>query len=249
MVRASYSRTFETPYNENLVLSSATGVGGLAANAFGAESTPLPPGNRNQYNAGLEQAVGRYFVASADYFWKYTNNAYDFGTLFDTPIAFPISWRKSKLDGVAVRIGTPNLHGFQWYTTMGHTRARYFGPETGGLVFNNDVGGDAVFRIDHDQAFQQTTNLRYQHGNTGPWISFTWRYDSGLVAGAVGSLDDALGADRRAAIRHRLLLRQPAAHHRHSAYGRPVHPHELRRPPGWSFRRRAPKMTITILPA
>ena len=28
---------------------------------------------------------------------------------------------------------------------------------------------------------------------TGPWISFTWRYDSGLVAGAVGSLDDALG--------------------------------------------------------
>jgi len=92
----------------------------------------------------------------------------------------------------AVRLGTPNLRGFQWYTTMGHTRARYFGPETGGLVFNNDVGGDAVFRIDHDQAFQQTTNLRYQHGATGPWISFTWRYDSGLVAGAVGSLADAL---------------------------------------------------------
>ena len=67
-----------------------------------------------------------------------------------------------------------------------------FRPETGGLVFNNDVGGDSVFRIDHDQAFQQTTNLRYQHGKTGPWISFTWRYDSGLVAGAVGSLDDAL---------------------------------------------------------
>lgn len=192
VVRAAYSRTFETPYNENLVLSSATGIGGLAANAFGAASTPLPAGNRNQYNAGLEQAFGRYFVASADYFWKYTNNAYDFGTLFDTPIAFPISWKKSKLDGVAVRIGTPNLRGFQWYTTMGHTRARFFGPETGGLVFNNDVGGDAVFRIDHDQAFQQTTNLRYQRGTHGPWVAFTWRYDSGLVAGAVGGLDDAL---------------------------------------------------------
>jgi hypothetical protein len=193
VIRASYSRTFETPYNENLVLSSATGVGGLAANAFGAVSEPLHPGTRNQYNAGLEQAVGRWFVASADYFWKYTDNAYDFGTVLDTPIAFPISWRKSKLDGVAVHLGTPNLHGFQWNTTMGHTRARYFPPETGGLVFNGDVGGDSVFRIDHDQAFQQTTNLRYQHGNTGPWVSFTWRYDSGLVAGAVGSLDDALG--------------------------------------------------------
>ena len=59
MLRASYSRTFETPYNENLILSSATGVGGLAANAFGAVSAPLQPGTRNQYNAGLEQAFGR----------------------------------------------------------------------------------------------------------------------------------------------------------------------------------------------
>jgi hypothetical protein len=192
VLRVSYSRTFETPYNENLILSSATGSGGLAGNAFGAQSEPLKPGNRDQYNAGLEQTVGRYLVASADYFWKYTDNAYDFGTLLDTPIAFPIAWRKSKLDGVAVRIATPNLHGFQWYTTMGHTRARYFPSETGGLIFNGDVGGDSVFRIDHDQAFQQTTNLRYQHGDNGPWISFTWRYDSGLVAGAVGSLADAL---------------------------------------------------------
>ena len=38
---------------------------------------------------------------------------------------------KSKLDGIAVRIGTPNLRGFQWYTTMGHNRARFF-PEAGG---------------------------------------------------------------------------------------------------------------------
>jgi hypothetical protein len=75
---------------------------------------------------------------------------------------------------------------------MGHTRARYFGPETGGLVFNNDVSTGAVFRIDHDQAFQQSSTFRYQHGKNGVWFAFTWRYDSGLVAGAVGSLDDAL---------------------------------------------------------
>ncbi|MCU1339364.1 MAG: TonB-dependent receptor [Bryobacterales bacterium] len=193
VLRFSYTRTFETPYNENLILSSATGVGGLVSNTFGAVSQPLHPGNRNQFNAGLEQAVGRWLVVSADYFWKYTNNAYDFGVLFNTPIAFPIAWNKSKLDGVAVRIGTPNLHGFQWTTTMGHTRARYFPPETGGLIFNNGVPPDSVFRIDHDQAFQQTTQLRYQKGKDGPWIAWTWRYDSGLVAGAVGTLDDALG--------------------------------------------------------
>jgi hypothetical protein len=192
VIRASYSRTLETPYNENLIFSSATGIGGLALNTVGVDSPPLPAGHRNQYNAGLEQAFGRWFVASADYFWKYTDNAYDFGVLFNTPITFPISWNKSKLDGVAVRIGSINLHGFQWTTTMGHTRARYFPPETGGLVFNGDIG-ESVFRIDHDQAFQQTTELHYQWGKNGPWVSWIWRYDSGLVAGSVGSLDDALG--------------------------------------------------------
>ena len=192
ILRASYSRTFETPYNENLVLSSSTGVGGLATNTFGAfGSQALEPGRRNQYNAGIQQALGKFLVVDADYFWKFTKNAYDFDSLFNSPVHFPISWKRSKLDGVSVRIATPNLHGFQWITTMGHTRARFFGPETGGLIFNSPVD-NPVFRIDHDQAFQQVSQFRYQRPKNGPWIAFTWRYDSGLVAGAVRNLDDAL---------------------------------------------------------
>ncbi len=65
----------------------------------------------------------------------------------------------------------------------GHTRARFFGPEIGGLIFNSPLN-NSVFRIDHDQAFEQTTNFRYQPKKNGPWSSFTWRYDSGGVAGA-----------------------------------------------------------------
>ncbi len=192
VLRGSYSRTMETPYNENLLLSSASGVGGLASNVFGAlSSEPLKPGTRNQFNTGLQQSFSRFLLVDADYFWKYTNSAYDFDLLFNTPIAFPIAWRKSKLDGVGVRVSTTNLKGFQAFVTMGHSRARFFGPETGGLIFNSPVDA-AVFRIDHDQEFEQTMNLRYQRPKNGPWLDFTWRYDSGLVAGAVGSLDDAL---------------------------------------------------------
>src|SRR4030095_2546779 len=113
---------------------------------------------------------------------KYTDHAYSSDVLLNTPIAFPISWRKSKLDGVAVRFSTTNIHGFQAYTTMGHVRSRFFGPEVGGLAFNSPLS-TSVFRIDHDQVFQQTTHLRYQRPDNGPWVAFTWRYDSGLVAG------------------------------------------------------------------
>ncbi len=101
VLRAAYSRTFETPFNENLLLSSATGSGGLAQNIFGAKaSLPLEPGFRNQFNGGLQQKFGNWLVFDGDYFWKYTHNGYDFDVLFNTPITFPIAWHNSKLDGV-----------------------------------------------------------------------------------------------------------------------------------------------------
>lgn len=186
VLRAAYSRTFETPFNENLLLSSATGSGGLAQNVFGATgSVPIQPGDRNQFNGGLQQKIGRFLVFDGDYFWKFTHNAYDFDVLFNTPITFPIAWHNSKLDGVTGRISTINMHGFQAYTTFGHTRARYFPPETGGLIFQGTAMQSGVFRIDHDQALQQTTNLRYQHGKDGMWADFIWRFDSGLVVSGV----------------------------------------------------------------
>ncbi len=79
----------------------------------------------------------------------------------NTPITFPIAWHNSKLDGVTARVSTTNLRGFQAYLTLGHTRARYFPPEVGGLI---PLGGfpTSVFRIDHDQAYQQTAVLHYQ---------------------------------------------------------------------------------------
>src|SRR5450432_1603526 len=124
--RAAYARTMETPFNENLLLSSVTGTGGLAQGVFGADAVPLQAGRRNQFNTGLQQAIGKYLVADVDYFWKYTHNAYDFGTLLNTTLTFPISWHNSKLDGVTGRVSTTNLHGFQTYWTFGHTRARYY---------------------------------------------------------------------------------------------------------------------------
>jgi Carboxypeptidase regulatory-like domain len=189
VLRAAYSRTFETPFNENLILSSAAGVGGLAQNVFGALGVaPIHPGRRNQYNVGLQQAIGRWLLIDGDYFWKYTDNAYDFSILLNTTITFPISWKKSKLDGVTGRVSTINMRGFQAYWTFGHTRARYFPPEVGGLL---GTPLPSVFRIDHDQAFQSNVNFRYQRPKNAEWVSLTWRYDSGLVVSGVKDVDAA----------------------------------------------------------
>jgi hypothetical protein len=192
VLRAAYARTFETPFNENLILSSATGAGGLAQNVFGSNSVPIQPGFRNQFNGGFQQAIGRFLVIDADYFWKFTHNAYDFGTLLNTTITFPIAWHNSKLDGVTGRVSTINIHGFQAYWTFGHTRARYFFPENGGLILQGSPLNGSVFRIDHDQAFQSTLNLRYQRPHNAEWVSLIYRYDSGLVVSGVPDAGAAL---------------------------------------------------------
>ena len=196
VLRASYIRTFERPYNENLILSSATGAGGLADGLLGdATADPLRPGRRNQFNVGFQQGLGRLVVIDVDYFNKQTRNAYDFNVILNTPITFPISWDRSKIDGVSARVNLTNYHGLSAFMVAGHTRARYFPPESGGLFFNSDLPG-GVFRIDHDQAFQQTTQVQYQFNQwkrLAPYVAFTWRYDSGLVAGAVSDFDTALG--------------------------------------------------------
>jgi hypothetical protein len=83
------------------------------------------------------------------------------------------------------------MRGFQAYWTFGHTRARYFPPEVGGLVSQGTPLAGGVFRIDHDQAFQSTAVFRYQH-KANEWVSFAWRYDSGLVVSGVPDSDAAL---------------------------------------------------------
>jgi hypothetical protein len=193
VLRAAYSRTFETPFNENLLLSSASGLtNGQSLAVLGANQAPaILPGRRNQYNVGFQQGIGKYILVDADYFWKYTNNAFDFSTLQNTTITFPIAWHNSKLDGVNARVSTTNIHGFVVYWDTGHTRARFFPPQEGGLLNTSRVPA-GVFRIDHDQELQSTVNVRYQRPHNAEYFSFIWRYDSGLVVSGVPDVAAAL---------------------------------------------------------
>jgi hypothetical protein len=182
VLRVSYSRILETPFNENLILASLGASNPVVVGVIGGASlqAPIRSGQRNQFNAGFQQAFGKYVVMDADYLWKYTHNAYDFSTFGNTPIFFPIAWNSSKIDGPSVRVSMPNFHGFTALAVLAHVRARYFPPQVGGL--GASITGGEVFRIDHDQAFNQTTHFQYQPWKTLPWIAMNWRYDSGLVA-------------------------------------------------------------------
>ena len=74
---------------------------------------------------------------------------------------------------------------------MSSVAARFYYPQESGIgstpatVCATLPVGCEVFRIDHDEVYNQTTHLQYQPFKRGPWVGFNWRYDSGLVAGPI----------------------------------------------------------------
>ncbi len=186
VLRVSYARTLESPFNENLVVSSLGCNSPVIAALVPCVPAAISPGYRNEFHAGLQQAFGKYFVVDGEFLWRYTHSAFDFAVLGNTPIFTPIEWHNSKIPGYAVRASVPNFRGFTAQVVFSGIAAVFYTPQVAGLGTLPAVAGSGSvpFRIDHDEKFNETTHLQYQPWKRGPWIGFNWRYDSGLVAGA-----------------------------------------------------------------
>jgi hypothetical protein len=197
VLRISYARSMETPFNENLVLASQGCLNPTIQAVFETlgQCAPAPfnPGFRNEFHAGLQQAITKHFVLSGDYIWKYTHNAYDFSVLGATPITFPIEWHNSKIPGFALRGSVPETHGISAFIVMSSVAARFFNPQVGGVGTTPGVAGSTLaFRIDHDEKFNETTHIQYNLPfRKTTWFGFNWRYDSGLVAGSAPCVSNA----------------------------------------------------------
>ncbi len=190
VLRASYARTQETPFNENLVLSSK-GCYDAVLNAILSSIGPcIPaafnPGFRNEFHAGFQQSVGHHFVVDAEYIWKYTHNGFDFSVLGATPITFPIEWHNSKIPGWTLGGTLTPIKGLSARVAMSSVAARFFNPQIGGVGASIGAPGGFPFRIDHDEKYNETTHFEYKMPfHKSMYYSFNWRYDSGMVAGSV----------------------------------------------------------------
>jgi hypothetical protein len=177
----------ETPFNENLIIAS-TGC----SIPFLATLVPPPgvtcnlgainPGHRNEFHAGLQQAFGRYLVVTPSTSGSTPTTPSISASWAALPSRSRSNGASSKIPGYAIRASLPNFHGLSAFVVMSSVAARFFLPQVAGLPII--PVGNEVFRIDHDEVFNQTTHLQYQPFKRGPWVSFNWRYDSGLVAGA-----------------------------------------------------------------
>lgn len=212
VLRVSYARTLESPFNENLVLSSI-GCGNTVLapllNCTPGVSTILQPGFRNEFHVGFEQAFSRHLVFSGEYIWKYTHNAFDFSVLGNTPITFPIDWHNSKIPGFATRLEIPDWHGISAFQVQSSVAARFFPRQSAGAGATVAQGSVYPFRIDHDERYNQTTHIQYQlPGKRAPWLGFNWRFDSGQTAASTPCYNPS-GPNTRCAATSTTLNGQP----------------------------------------
>ncbi len=188
VLRASYNRTFQTPPNENLLLSASPQAARLASpivqQTLGGEPAQMKPERQNVFELGLQQALGRRVSLNAAFYHKNAVDQQDNNNFLNTGIIFPITLQSIRVNGAEGRINLLPLRGFSGSVAVTHSRSVSTPPFTGGL-FLGDEAVDALsagpFLIDHDQFLSVYGQMQYAH-RSGWWIAPAVRFDSGLVA-------------------------------------------------------------------
>ena len=130
VLRLSYARTQETPFNENLVLASQgclnPGHQGRFPDSWAMQSGAVQPGISQRISCrDFSSRWGRHLVIDAEYITKYTHNGYDFSVLGATPITFPIEWHNSKIPGYTLAATLTEYKGVTARFTASSVAARF----------------------------------------------------------------------------------------------------------------------------
>lgn len=178
--RASYNRTYQTPPNENLLLSSSE----EAAAWLGRTYVAIRPERQNVYEVGLQQAIGKHVSFNGAFYHKDSRDLQDNDNFLNTGIIFPTALAQSRTNGAEARITLLPIRNFSGSLSLTHYHTIVTPPFTGGLF----VGSSAIdalsagpFVIDHDQLLGAQANVHYQI-RRNLWVSGSVRYDSGLVS-------------------------------------------------------------------
>ncbi|HWI18042.1 MAG TPA: TonB-dependent receptor [Vicinamibacterales bacterium] len=188
ILRASYNRNYQTPPNENLLLSNSEIASQLAPasvrEALGSAYRPIQPERQDVYEAGAQLSLGRMATLDTAVYRKVSRDQQDNNNFFDTGIIFPTTLSRIEVTGAETRLTLLPRKGISGSLSATTGRAISSPPFTGGLF----LGQDAVdllsagpFAIDHDQRLGVHGLLTIDPA--GPWwLSGSVRYDSGLVS-------------------------------------------------------------------
>ena len=193
LVHAAYDRVFQTPSFENILLSSSPDVVVLNPNVL---HLPVEPSHGNYYEAGITKGFMGKLSLDVNGYLRNVNNFADDDLLLNTPVSFPIAFRKAQIYGAEGKVNIPRwgkLSGFVSYSYM--VGSAYF-PVTGGLFLGQSATNALTqlagrFWVSQDQRNTVRTRFRYQF-LPRLWGAIGVEYGSGLPVDFDGTYEEAL---------------------------------------------------------
>ncbi len=193
LVHAAYDRVFQTPTFENILLASSPSVVVLNPDVL---RLPVEPSHGNYYELGLTKGFLGTFSLDANAYLRQVNNFADDDLLLNTPVSFPIAFRRASIYGAEAKVNVPHwgkLSGFVSYSYM--VGSAYF-PATGGLFLGESATNALTqltgrFWVSQDQRNTVRTRFRYQF-LPRLWGAVGAQYGSGLPVDFDGTYEQAL---------------------------------------------------------
>jgi hypothetical protein len=173
----SYDRIFQTPSFEDILLSSSTAAAGLNSSSV---QLPVRPSEGDFYEAGATKTFFNRIKLDANYFRRLVNNYADDNPFQNTPISFPIAFRKAIIYGAEAKLDLPDWNGFSGYLSYSYQLGNAWNAVTGGLFLGvTSIPTTGHFPASQDQRNTGRGRLRYQIGPRF-WVAGGVQFDSGL---------------------------------------------------------------------
>ena len=193
LVHAAYDRVFQTPAFENILLASSPTVVALNPNVL---RLPVEPSHGNYYELGATKGFLGQFSLDVNAYLRQMNNFADDDLLLNTPVAFPIAFRKASIYGAESKINLPHWGKWSGFVSYSYMVGSAYFPVVGGL-FLGQSATDALtdlsgrFWVSQDQRNTVRTRFRYQF-IPRLWGAVGAQYGSGLPVDFDGTYEQAL---------------------------------------------------------
>jgi outer membrane cobalamin receptor len=190
---ATYDRIFQTPSNENLLISSSPTIVSLSDQVL---RLPVQPSHGNYYEIGFSKGFFGRVKFDVNGFSRRVNNYADDDQLLSTAVSFPIAFDKAYIYGVEGKVEIPYWHRFSGFVSYSYIVGSAYLPVTGGLFLGDDAA-NALSQItgrfwdSQDQRNSVRTRFRYDFTKRF-WGGVGGEYGSGLPFQFSGTEADAL---------------------------------------------------------
>ncbi len=192
LVHGSFDRVFQTPFFENILLSSSQAVVSLNPVFL---RLPVQPSYGNYYEAGFTKGFLGKIRLDVNGFDRRVNNFGDDDPLLNTAVSFPIAFANANLYGAEAKLAIPHWGAFSGFLSYSYIVGSAYYPVTGGLFLGQEVagtvGGVGRFWDSQDQRNSVRARVRYDLTQR-IWLGVGGEYGSGLPVAYGGTLQDAI---------------------------------------------------------